>query len=168
MKADMDPDVVWIRAQPMQIHGRLDGAARPRRHVPDYALGYLDESIVIVNVKTKAGYAKPAAREALDWADEVISRRGWRHEVWTGESPQYVANLRWLAAFRDSRHLAAIDGKHLQQVAAHCGPLQTLEERLARGGIGHPRAAVMHMLWRGILHADLEMPIGPTTWLSAP
>lgn len=99
---------------------------------------------------------------------QVFKRIGWRHEVWTGESAQYVANLRWLAAFRSPEVLGAVDVDDLAALLVRPGPISHVESRLNAAGLRNPRALVMHAIWLGLLRADLDMPIGRDTWVSVP
>ena len=168
MKADMDPTVVWIRAQPLQIHGSLPSDGRSRRHVPDFALGHDNGSVRMVNVKTAQAYGRPEVREALDWAGQVFAAIGWRHEVWTGESAQYVANLRWLAAFRSSALFPGAGEAEAALCSSLPGPLSRVERSVADAGIQFPRGWVMHGLWRGIIAVDMEAPLGLDSWVYLP
>ena len=168
MKADMDPEVAWIRAQPLQIQGTLPSDERSRRHVPDFALGHDDGSVRMVNVKTAQAYARPEVREALDWAGQVFAAIGWRHEVWTGESAQYVANLKWLAAFR-SPALFRVSGAGAAAILSSVpGPLAQVEQSLTDAGISFSRGLVMHGLWCGFIAVDMEASLGPDSWVFRP
>jgi len=87
--ADFDPAVTAIAAQPFLLRAHAGG--RVRRHVPDFFLVRADKSALLVNVKPAARLADPAVAGA--------ARAGARldYEVWSGDAPVFLANVRFLA-----------------------------------------------------------------------
>ena len=96
--ADYDRDVVAIAAQPFLIRARVNG--KVCRHVPDFLLLRADATVQVVNVKPASRLADPKVAEALAWPGELFAQRGWEHEIWSGDSPLYLRNLRYLAGYR--------------------------------------------------------------------
>lgn len=101
--ADFDTRVVGIASQPFWVSGR-DGAEQ-RRHVPDYLLSLRDGSVVVVDVKPAAMCQEPEVAAVLDWTGRLCRSRGWRYEVFHGEDPIVMANLRFLAHGRRAMFL---------------------------------------------------------------
>jgi len=147
--ADFDRDVEGIIAQPFLVQGS-DGA-RVRRHVPDFLLLRRGGRAQVVNVKPAERLGRSKVAEALGWAGEVFAGHGLAHEVWTGADPVRLVNVRFLAGYRqpdrvDADAVAAVE-------AAVTGPVALCE--IASDGV--VKAAVLHLLWRGVLHTDLDV-----------
>jgi hypothetical protein len=151
--ADFDPRVTAIAAQPFLVTAPSGG--RVRRHVPDFLLADRDGGVCVVNVKVA---------DALAWAGEVFAARGWRHEIWSGTDPVLLANVRFLAGYRypgrvDAGLVAAVAGRG--DATAGIGDL----EGAWPGRAGEVRAAVLHLVWRGVFRADLSVPLSAGTVL---
>lgn len=95
--ADFDPDVTWIAAQPMWLVG-IDGDA-VRRHAPDLLLSQRDE-VILVDVKPAKFAALPEVAAVFDWTSRLCRARGWTYQVWTGEPPEVLANIRSVSMVR--------------------------------------------------------------------
>jgi hypothetical protein len=160
--ADFDPHVTAIAAQPFYLTACVDG--RERNHVPDFLLVGGDGVVSVVNVKPADRLVDPKVAEALGWAGAVFAERGWRHEIWTGTSAALLSNVRFLAAYRDP---ARLDAAVLSVVAAMLeAPLRLceIEEGWPRRS-EEARAAALHLLWRGVVRADLSVPLSAQTVL---
>jgi hypothetical protein len=160
--ADFDPQVAAIAAQPFYLTACVEG--RERIHVPDFLLVGGDGLVTVVNVKPADRLAEPKVAEALRWAGALFAERGWRHEIWTGAPGAVLSNVRFLAAYRDP---ARLDASVVSMVAeAVRGSV-----RLGEIGQGWPqriceaRAAALHLLWRGVLRADLSALLSAETVL---
>ncbi len=156
MLADFDPRVASIAAQPFHIAGPSQG--RTRRHVPDFLVVDRDGVVSVVNVKPAARMRDPKVAAALSWAGSVFAERGWRHEIWSGAPANMLANVRFLAAYR---HGGRVDADVVAGVqAAVTGPVSIHELEAAwPQGSGEVRPAVLHLIWRGVLVADLSAPL---------
>jgi hypothetical protein len=160
--ADFDPRVTAIAAQPFLVTAPSGG--RVRRHVPDFLLADRDGGVCVVNVKPADQLAVPKVADALAWAGEVFAARGWRHEIWSGTDPVLLANVRFLAGYRypgrvDAGLVAAVMDRG--DAAAGIGDL----EGAWPGRAGEVRAAVLHLVWRGVFRADLSVPLSAGTML---
>lgn len=135
-----------------------------RRHVPDFLLIDGDGLVTVVNVKPADQLAVAEVAESLAWAGEVFAGRGWRHEVWSGAAPVLLANVRFLAGYR---HADRVDAALAGEIALRAGPGASVGEleREWPGRAGDARAAVLHLVWRGVLRADLSVPLSAATWL---
>jgi hypothetical protein len=160
--ADFDPRVRAIAAQPFLVTAPSGG--RVRRHVPDFLLADRDGGVCVVNVKPADQLAVPKVADALAWAGEVFAARGWRHEIWSGTDPVLLANVRFLAGYRhpgrvDAGLVAAVMDRG--DATAGIGDL----EGAWPGRAGEVRAAVLHLVWRGVFRADLSVPLSAGTML---
>lgn len=154
--ADFDTSVRHIVAQPFLLRAEVDGAGR--KHIPDYLL-LTSDGPVVVDVKPHDRQSDPKTAFTLAWVRTVVAWRGWRFEVF-GEPPSAeLANLRFLAGYRqgwlfDGALLGELRARELDAVtlreACHCLP-------------GRPeplvRAAVLHLLWRQEFMTDLTRPL---------
>lgn len=156
--ADFDPTVECIASQPFGITGQVSG--KERRHVPDYLLAGVGVPTV-VDVKPARLLDKPEVAEILGWTATVMAHRGWRYEVWTGDEPRLVENLRFLAQGRRPR----VDEEALQllresgQVGSSLGSV--LGEAARRDGTTKMafRAALLRLLWLQEWVVDLTVPL---------
>lgn len=155
--ADFDRDVVGIVAQPFLVKG-ADGA-RVRRHIPDFLLLRRSGRAQVVNVKPAARLVRAKVADALGWAGRVFAGHGLAHEVWTGADPVRLANIRFLAGYRvadrvDAEAVAGVE-------AAVAGPVPLCE--VATDPV--VKAAVLHLLWRGVLSTDLDVVLSRSSVL---
>ena len=160
--ADFDFSVVAIAAQPFFLTASVNG--KERNHVPDFLLLDGDGAVSVVNVKPADRLADAKVAEALGWAGAVFAERGWRHQIWTGAPAVQLSNVRFLAAYRDP---ARLDPALVSAVAdAPVGPVRLSEiERSWPQRCGEARAAALHLVWRGVLRADLSVPLSSETML---
>jgi hypothetical protein len=153
--ADFDRDVAAIAAQPFLLRARAGG--RARRHVPDFLLVHADESVQVVNVKPAGRLADPQIAEALAWPGRLFQARGWGHEIWSGADPVLLANLRFLAGYRQP---GLLPGELLDEVLAAVRPGDTIGgvagRALGARTPGEVRAAVLRLLWQQRLATDLR------------
>ena len=160
--ADFDPQVAMVAAQPFLVTAPSGG--RVRRHVPDFLVIGRDGGVRVVNVKPAEQLEVPKVAEALAWAGEVFASRGWEHEIWSGAAPVLLANVRFLAGYRFADRVdIALAGVITRQAPAAA----TIGE-LELGWPDRPgdvRAAVMHLVWRGVFGTDLTVPLSSATRL---
>lgn len=160
--ADFDPQVAVIAAQPFLVAAPSGG--RVRRHVPDFLVIGRDGGVRVVNVKPADQLAVPKVAEALAWAGEVFAARGWEHEIWSGAAPALLANVRFLAGYRFADRVDAALAEIIERQAPSGATVGELEQGWP-GQAGDVRAAVLHLLWRGVFRADLLVPLSSATRL---
>jgi hypothetical protein len=164
--ADFDPGVTAIAAQPFMLRAQAGG--RIRRHVPDFLLADAGGRVRVVNVKPAQQAADPQVAEALAWPGRLIGQRGWEYEIWTGDDPLYLANLRFLAGYRRPW---LVSGVLLEDVLAAARPgdaITAVKHRLAgRWPAGQVTAAVARLLWEHRLTADLRRRLDGDSVLEA-
>jgi hypothetical protein len=162
--ADFDPGVVAIAAQPFLVVAS-DGE-RMRRHVPDFLLLGSDGAVSVVNVKPVGQLADRKVADALAWAGRLFSGRGWRHEVWSGDRQTLVANVRFLAAYRRRDRLNAEAVSEIERGFSGRSSVGVVEAAFAdRFPVEICRPALLHLVWCGVLRADLDEPLSSATVL---
>ncbi len=157
MLADFDPRTVRIAAQPFLLEHN------GRRHVPDYLLTDTDGAVTVVNVKPAERMNEPKVKEALRWAGALFGSRGWRSEVWSGTDPVAMANVRFLAGYRRQATMDPAVLALVPDVVGDGGCIGDIEERLRPRPPSETRPAILHLLWRGALRADLSTPLAADT-----
>ena len=162
--ADFDPAVSFIAAQPFLLSAQVAGVAR--KHVPDFLLE-TDRGPVVVDVKPERKLADAAVRAALGWARQAVEQRGWEYEVASEVPSVRLENIRFLAGYRrpwlfDPGALAVVFGRVVDGMTV-CEAVAAVPELSAHAA----RAAVLHLLWLGRLHADLDEPLGSSPLMVA-
>lgn len=155
--ADFDAGTVAIAAQPFLLE------QEGRRHIPDFLLVDAAGLVTVVNVKPAERLARPKVKEALGWAGALFESRGWRSEVWSGNDPVVMSNVRFLAGYRRE---AIVDPTRVALVAEAAESGATIGEIEARVFPLDPsdsRPAILHLLWKGVLRADLSVPLDRDT-----
>ncbi len=162
--ADFDPGVVAIAAQPFLVAAEAGG--RMRRHVPDFLLVGSDGAVSVVNVKPAERLADRKVADALAWAGTLFASRGWRHEVWSGDRQTLVANVRFLAGYRRRDRLNAEAVSELERGLPDRSSVGAVETAFGdRFPVEVCRPALLHLVWRGVLRADLDEPLSSATVL---
>jgi hypothetical protein len=165
--ADFDPRVVLARSQPFLIQ-YTDPDGRARRHVPDFAFVMTTGPVRIVNVKPVERLAVPEVRDVLAWAGAELERVGFAVDIWSGESPTVVANLRLLGGYRNPA-LFDPDLTRLAQVAVtNACSFHEAEKMVRAAGIAEPRPMVLHLIWRGDLLIDLGVRLTADSAIGIP
>jgi hypothetical protein len=164
MLADQDPEVTAIAAQPFQLIG-LD-RERARRHVPDLLLVDRDDGVTVVDVRAASRLADPAVAEVFAWTGELVACRGWGFEVWSGADRHLLDNVRFLAGYRRRSTISTELIATVLEVAADQCSIRGVERVLS--GCHPPllvRPVVLHLLWAGLLRADLTRLLSADTLL---
>ena len=154
--ADFEPSVTAIAAQPFYLTALVNG--KERNHVPDFLLLDGDGVVSVVNVKPADRLADAKVADALGWAGAVFAERGWRHEIWTGAPAVQLSNVRFLAAYRDPARLDPVIVSAVDDALVGSVRLGEIERAWSQRS-GEARAAALHLLWRGVLRADLSVPL---------
>lgn len=159
--ADFDPSVRWIASQPFWVSGR--GGETLRRHVPDFLLDTAT-GLVVVDVKPPELVGEPQVAEVFDWCRRLCAGKGWRYEVWSGEDPVRLRNIRFLGAARRAR---TVDEESLGKVADTAEAGMTVAQLEVAVELDGPtaRAAVLALLWSGRWTVDFTTPLSPASVL---
>jgi hypothetical protein len=166
MLADRDPDVVAMAAQPVWLGGMDDG--RVRRHVPDLLLSHSGGGLTFVDVKAASRLADERVVAQFAWMRRVCDRFGFGFEVWSGVDSVMLENVRFLAGYRAAVLIREDLLDAVLAAAREPVPLAQVE-RAAAGDIDRiwVRPVVLHLLWRGLLEADLCRPLDVSTRVAA-
>lgn len=163
--ADFDPSVHNIKAQPFRLIAVVNG--RRRRHIPDYLLR-TDAEPVVVDVVRGERLQQPKIQQLCSWTKRVVESLSWRYEVVCEQPPVLLENVRFLAGYRRDRF---IDPSALEHLRSRIDGLagMSIGDALSNvsGGFSRPliQSAMMHLLWRQELIADLTEHFGPSTVL---
>ena len=151
MLLDFDPDVVAVSSQPFCL--RWAGQPGARRHVPDFFARLADGSALVIDVR-------PDELIGTDDAEVFAATRlacaavGWGYRRVGVVDAVLAANVRWLSGFRHRRCGNALAGSELvRRVAA--GPVTVTDLAGCAGDRLAVLPALYHLLWRGVLAADL-------------
>ena len=151
MLLDFDPDVVAVSSQPFCL--RWAGQPGARRHVPDYFARLADGSAVVIDVRPDELVGADDA-EVFAATQRACAAVGWGYRRVGVADAVLAANVRWLSGFRHRRCGNAPAGSELVRRAA--AGLVTVADL---AGCAGDRLAVLpalyHLLWRGVLAADL-------------
>ena len=158
---DFDPQVRAFASQPFWLHWRDAASGRARTHAPDFFVRLADGVGLVIDCRPadRVDERSAAAFTATRHACELV---GWKYRLVGEIDPVRVANLRWLAGYRHGRY--------------GCGPATVAAVRSAfwnaaplvtqAAEVGDPIAVlpvVFHLLWQGLLTADLSRPLSDHT-----
>jgi hypothetical protein len=161
--ADFDGRVRRIIAQPFLLRATVE--RRERKHVPDYLL-LTNDGPIVVDVKPHARLARPKITFTLDWTRRLVEQRGWRYEVWSEPPETELANIRFLAGFRNQKSFSPtlldeltrrddLPGRTLGEACTGCS---CWPEPVVR-------SAILHLVWSNHLAIELTGPLRPTSVL---
>lgn len=163
MLLDFDPLVVGLSSQPFWLSWPAGG--RRRRHAPDFFARLADGCGVVIDVRPDERIA-PEDAEAFAVTDEACESVGWQYRRVGTVDPVLAANVRWLAAYRHRRCLNLAHATALAEVFAVSRPLA--DGAAAVGDRLGVLPTLFHLLWAGVLRADLRAsPLSGTTILAA-
>jgi hypothetical protein len=151
MMLDFSPRVIAFAAQPFWLSWSI--GEKRLRHAPDFFVRLADGRGVVVDVRAddRIGDVDAEAFAATAAACESV---GWGYRRVGVLEAVLVANVRWLAGYRHARCLRAEHRMRLVEVFSRPGPLlegaEEVGDRLA------VLPSLFHLLWSGILSADLE------------
>jgi hypothetical protein len=160
--ADFDRTVSHVVAQPFLMEA-IVGKKR-RWHVPDFFLSAVDGPTV-VDVKPAARLENPKVAFTLAWTRRLVEERGWRYEVWTEPPRTEFSNLSFLAGYRDPRRFDQELVRQLSEADLEGCPLADAFRCKPSWSGPIVRAAVLHLLWRGDLSANLCETLSPKSVL---
>ncbi|MET8076198.1 TnsA-like heteromeric transposase endonuclease subunit [Streptomyces sp. NPDC005303] len=158
--ADFDPQVRHIYAQPCRVVARVDG--KTRHHVPDFLLITGSGTVQVVNVKPAELLADPKIAQALAWPGELIRQHGWAYEVWSGDDPALLKNVRFLAAYRRPGVVPTEEIDLAWETVQDGEQLASAEHRLAKAldrELHEARPPILSLVWAGRLSTDLTLPL---------
>lgn len=147
MALDFDPEVVGLASQPFWLS--WPGG----RHAPDFFVRLADGNGRVVDVRAD-DRIKDADAERFTQTARACSLVGWEYQRVGVLDAVLLANLRWLSGYRHPRCLDAEVAHRLRAVAG--GPIGLHELADAVGHRVEVLPTLFHLLWIGILAADLD------------
>lgn len=161
--ADFDPDITHMVSQPFLMRAVVDG--RLRRHIPDF-LFFRRTGITVVDVKPADYLDEPRVVATFAWVRRVVEDRGWTFEIASEPDRIRLANVRFLAGFRNP---TGISTEILAALSGHALVGRTLAESTALIDAPAPcvRAALFHKLWRHDVSVDLSRSLSSRSVLEA-
>jgi hypothetical protein len=156
MMLDFDLRVTAFSSQPFWL--RWAQAGRARRHVPDYFARLADGTGVVIDVRADDRIPEKDA-EVFEMTSRICAGVGWSYRRAGVLDPVHAANVRWLAGYRHPRCLDPGTAARLREAFASPAPL--LAGARAAGDPLAVLPVLYHLLWAGVLAADLESaPLG--------
>ena len=152
---DFDREVEWICEQPLRLRYRKDG--RGASHVPDL-LVWRGGAPELCDVKSEQRLEDPVFLAQVEATGRACAEAGMAYRVLSEPDRQLLANVRWLAGFREPP--ADPDGERARMLLKLAGGGSVVSELLA--GAIEPalaRPVLMHLLWVGEAMVDVTEPI---------
>ncbi|HEV2452143.1 MAG TPA: TnsA-like heteromeric transposase endonuclease subunit [Streptosporangiaceae bacterium] len=159
MMLDFDPQVVAFCSQPFWLC--WPGGGRERRHAPDFFARRSDGRAMVVDVRPDE-LVDPRSAESFAVMAGACEQVGWVFWRTGGPGKVLASNVRWLAAYRHPRCLRPAIADALMVAFAEPAPLFRAAE--AAGDRLAVLPVLYHLMWRGVLEADLAADLlGPQT-----
>jgi hypothetical protein len=152
---DFDREVEWICEQPMRLRYIKNG--RPASHVPDL-LVCRRGAPELCDVKSEECVGDPTFRAQVEATGLACAEAGIGYRVLSEPDRQLLANVRWLAGFRERP--PDPDGERARMLAITAAGSCTIAELLS--GAREPmlaRPLLMNALWTGDALVDVSAPI---------
>lgn len=163
MMLDFSPGVVAFSSQPFWLTWPV--GSKERRHAPDYFARPADGTGVVIDVRADERI-EPEDAEAFAATEAACEAVGWVYRRVGAVNPVLAANVRWLS---DYKHPRTLNPGHTSVLTrAFAQPASLLA---TVGMVGDPIAllpSVFHLMWSGVLRADLACePLNGSTLLVA-
>jgi hypothetical protein len=158
---DFDPQVVAFASQPFWLHWRDTSTGRARSHAPDFFARLAGGGGLVVDCRPaeRIDARSAAAFTAMGRACDAV---GWQYRLATELDPVRVANLRWLAGYRH-RRCSGEPGLSAAVSSAFWSPAPLVAQAASVGDPIVVLPVVFHLLWQGLLVADLSRPLNDQT-----
>jgi hypothetical protein len=161
---DFDPAVAAFAAQPFWLSWRDGSSGRTRSHTPDFFARLVDGSALVVDCRPQERIDE---RSAASFAATRLACQavGWSYRLVGAIEAVRAANLRWLAGYRHPRHGEG-GGLVAAVAAAFAVPAPLFAQAATVGDPIVVLPVVFHLLWRGVLGADLSLPLADQSVVS--
>jgi len=153
---DFDREVEWICEQPLRLRYVSDG--RPASHVPDLLVWRAGKP-ELCDVKSQERVENPTFQAQVEATGLACAEAGIGYRVLSEPDRQLLANVRWLAGFRERP--PDPDGERARLLARSAIGSCTIAELVS--GSREPmlaRPLLMNLLWAGDALLDVSEPIG--------
>lgn len=163
MMLDFDPLVTAFSSQPFWLRWAQSG--KTRRHAPDYFARLADGTGVVIDVRADDRIPEKDA-EVFEMTRRACVGVGWAYRRVGVLDPVRAVNFRWLAGYRHPRCMKPDLAVRLRDVFASPAPL--LAGARAAGDPVAVLPVLYHLLWAGVLSADLDSePLGTGSAVTA-
>ena len=152
---DFDREVEWICEQPLELHYVRD--ERPARHVPDLLVWRAGEP-ELCDVKSAERVEDPVFVAQAHAMKLACAEAGMVYRVLSEPDRQLLANVRWLAGFRDRPPDPDSERTRILSTLA-VGPCTIGELMSGAREVMLARLVLMHLLWAGDALVDVSDPI---------
>ena len=153
---DFDREVEGICGQPLRLCYQLDG--KLASHVPDL-LVWRAGAPELCDVKSAERVEGPVFQSQVAATGRACAEAGFGYRVLSEPDPQLLVNVRWLAGFRGRP--PDPDGERARMLSLlACGSCTVGELLTDAREPALARPVLMHMLWVGVVLADLSAPLG--------
>lgn len=150
-RLDRDSTITHIVSQPLRLSWT---APEPGRHTPDLLTSHDDGAVTVWDVRAVDEQDDDFRRKSAV-TRKACSAVDWRYEVFTGLGHNERLNLMWLNGFRGrSAWTDRFEDEIRRDASSRDATIGTLFAR--DDGTGEVKSAVWHLLWSGVLHADLD------------
>lgn len=164
MAMDFDPQVSAFAPQPFRLSWNSGGTMKGS-HTPDFFARRRDGAGVVVDCRPQER-VKDRDRELFEATAGLCALIGWEYRLVAGHDPVWLGNVRWLAGYRHGRFLDSVIAQRLVQSFSEPAPLLD-----GVAGVGDPLAVLpvlYHLLWTGLLRADLAVRLEASSLVLAP
>jgi hypothetical protein len=151
MLLDFSREVRAFSAQPFWLLWPAGG--KVRRHVPDLFARLADGGGLVIDVRPD-DRIEPEDAEAFEATAAACEPVGWGYRRVGVPDPVLAANIRWLSGYRYPRCLREEHRAGLLE--AFAGPRPLLDGAMTAGDRIAVLPSLFHLMWAGILSADLE------------
>ena len=152
---DFDREIEWICEQPLRLRYRLDD--KLASHVPDL-LVWRAGCPELCDVKSVERLEDPLFQAQVEATGQACAEAGMGYRVLAEPDRQLLANVRWLAGFRERP--SDLDGERTRMLAVLATGPGTIGELVAVAREAMlARPVLMNMLWAGEALADLSEPL---------
>ncbi len=148
---DFSPEVRAFSAQPFWLGWTSGGKAR--RHAPDVFARLADGTAMVLDVRAD-DRIEPRDAEGFAVTATACESVGWSYRRVGALDPVWAANVRWLAGYRHRRCLQERYRDRL--LAQFASPASLLAGVQAVGDRIAVLPTVFHLMWKGVLVADLS------------
>jgi hypothetical protein len=163
MMLDFSRKVKAFASQPFWLS--WPAGTKVREHAPDYFARLLDGTGLVIDVRADDDI-KPQDAEAFAATEAACETVGWIYRRVGAIDPVLAANVRWLSDYKHPHYLRPDHTSALKMAFAQPAPLLATVR-----SVGDPIGvlpSLFHLMWRGVLHADLAGgPLTGTTLVTA-
>jgi len=162
MALDFDSDITAFAPQPFWLF--WPGPDRICSHAPDFFARTAAGSGVVIDCRPE-DRIKPRDSRAFAATERACAQAGWSFRLITGHDQVWMDNVRWLAGYRHRRHY--LEPAVSDLITVFSQPRQIGDGAALSGDPVAVLPVLFHLLWSGVLSADLSQRLEITTTVMA-